>query len=88
MAGDFNALIPSTGAAGDFTNWWQPYPYYQPTIYPHVCTPTVVTYTNPQPRCAWCQGNHYGGCARLKSVTYRKDGTVERVEFFDERDGD
>jgi hypothetical protein len=81
-----NVFVPQTNTADntllDPYQWWRP----GPPVYPHVCPqPTVITYrVEAQPRCAWCQGTHYGGCARLKSVTYRKDGTVERVEFFEE----
>jgi hypothetical protein len=48
--------------------------------------PYVRLHVWPTPRCAWCQETHYGSCERLKSVTYRKDGTVERVEFFERDD--
>lgn len=85
---NLNTLIPSTGTAGD-AQWWtiggyQPYGWGYPIVYPHVCPPPVVnTYITQTPRCAWCQGTHIGKCDNLKAVTYRKDGTVERVEFFE-----
>jgi len=63
-----------------YVQTWPNY-YYVPPANFHVYYPLVVT---PTPRCAWCQGQHLGACPRLKSVTYRKDGTVEHVEFFEE----
>lgn len=66
------------------TNYWNVWQPFTPTM-PLTVWPAWGTYTVPvAPRCAWCQGQHYGKCENLKSVTYRKDGTVARVEFFGE----
>lgn len=77
----YDAITP----AGDYNGWscW-PTVYPQPTyVYPW----TSITYLQPTPaRCAWCQGQHTGKCDDLKAVVYRKDGTVERVEFFGKDD--
>jgi len=71
--------------ADPITNW---YPNYYQTWWPQYVPPanfyTYVNWPIPTPRCAWCQGQHVGKCERLKSVTYREDGTVQRVEFFEE----
>jgi len=83
VANDINlnsATIDPT--IGYVQTWWQ-WPYYTPPANIHVYYPYPFTLA-PTPRCAWCQGQHLGACPRLKAVTYRKDGTVERVEFFEE----
>lgn len=77
-----NIYEPTLTPAGDYYQWWQ-YPTVAPNIY--VWPQPVVTYQIVRPvRCVWCQGMHEDKCPRLKSVTYREDGTVERVEFFKE----
>ena len=53
------------------------WPYGQQPTYIQTCWPVIQ-----QQRCAWCQGMHTGSCERIKSVTYREDGTVKQVEFF------
>lgn len=81
-----NIYEPTLTPAGDYYPWWQypayPYPTYQPVPIYYSVWP--VTYQIARPRCAWCQDTHEDKCPRLKSVTYRDDGTVERVEFFKE----
>jgi hypothetical protein len=60
--------------------------YWQPYIQPAWTLPTTYITVASNPRCAWCQGQHIGKCDNLKSVKYRRDGTIERVEFFGEDD--
>jgi hypothetical protein len=83
-------LATQQGSGDASIGYFQPYyQYFQPYYVP---PPNVYTYIYPLlppvPRCAWCQGQHVGKCARLKSVTYRDDGTVQRVEFFEEEEGE
>lgn len=76
--GNYGSII----SAGDWWNPWPNSPEYHYHYYPF--TQPAVTYQIVQtPRCAWCQGNHVDKCPKLKTVVYREDGTVERVEFFD-----
>jgi len=79
-----NTGVADANTAGDIYpthGWWNPWPTQ---IWPTYWYPSITYQVQPQPRCAWCQGEHIGKCERLKSVTYRRDGTVERVEFFEE----
>jgi hypothetical protein len=82
VANDINlnsvSINPDVGYG--YHTWYQ-WPYYTPPGNINVFYPWPLA---PTPRCAWCQGQHIGSCPRLKSLTYRKDGTVERVEFFEE----
>jgi hypothetical protein len=31
--------------------------------------------------CEWCGVHHVGACPRIKSLEFRGDGTIKRVEF-------
>lgn len=69
-------------ATPDYYNWWQ-LPN-SPEYHYHYTQP-AITYQIVRPaRCTWCQGMHEDKCPRLKAVIYRDNGTVERVEFFEE----
>jgi hypothetical protein len=76
-----NDLVPANSAAIELNTNIAPW-YQWPNYVPYFAPPVNIVHTTVPQRCAWCQGHHYEKCPRLKSVTYRDDGTVEHIEFF------
>jgi hypothetical protein len=44
----------------------------------------VTNLTLTLSRCRFCGGYHSGTCPRVKAIEYHQDGSVKRVEFYDD----